>query len=307
MKKFFKIVKYMFFSVIYAWKNAKKETKHWLAAMSATGVLLLIILFLAVRLHSVSKELETVHAMSTALQEELQTIKEMTGQLAADKKNETQGGTENPKLTEQPGKEPTKAPTLTIEEDKYIVCIDAGHGDYDGGAVLQEGGQEVRIEKNDNLWLAKKFRDALKEYDIEVVMTREDDTFIGLTERPAIANAADADLLISLHRNSYAGNEPVQGVEIWLHNSRPAIATELATNLLAAIEEVGVTQNRGVKYGTIGAANENYAINSRSEMTSMIIEFGFISSVADNLNYDEHGEAYAKAMAEVVYEWFQAQ
>lgn len=303
MKKFFKIVKYMFFSVVQAWKNAKKETKHWLAAMSATGVLLLIILFLAVRLHSVSKELETVHAMSTALQEELQTIKEMTGQLTADKKNEMMESTENPKLTEQLGKEPTKA----IAEDKYIVCVDAGHGDYDGGAILQEDGREVRIEKNDNLWLAKKFRDALEEYDIEVVMTREDDTFIGLTERPAIANAADADLLISLHRNSYAGNEPVQGVEIWLHNSRPVIASELATNLLAAIEKVGVTQNRGVKYGTIGAANENYAINSRSEMTSMIIEFGFISNAADNQNYDKHGDAYAKAMARVVYEWLQEQ
>lgn len=307
MKKFFKIVKYIFFSVVQAWKNAKKETKHWLAAMSATGVLLLIILFLAVRLHSVSKELETAQAMSTALQEELQTIKETTGQLAADQKNGTQDGAGNSKLTELSGKEPTKVPIPTIAEDKYIVCVDAGHGDYDGGAVLEQDGREVRIEKNDNLWLAKKFRDALEEYDIEVVMTREDDTFIGLTERPAIANAADADLLISLHRNSYAGNEPVQGVEIWLHNSRPAIATELATNLLAAIENVGVTQNRGVKYGTIGAANENYAINSRSEMTSMIIEFGFISSAADNQNYDEHGDAYAKEMAKVVYEWLQAQ
>ena len=296
-------------SAVRTWNSAQKETKHWLAIVSAVGVLLLVaVIILSVRLHGVSEELETAQAMSASLQVELDYVKESVEQ------NVQLTEKEMPLMTVTPIPTNTSTPTIapTVAVDKHIVCIDAGHGDWDGGAVLEVEGLDKRVEKDDNLWMAQMFRDALGAYDVEVVMTRDEDIFLELSERTSIANAAEADVLISFHRNAYATGEQflvseVSGTEIWLHNSMPEGATELAERMLDAMMEVGGMKNRGVKYGTMGSSKENYAINRESNMTSMIVELGFVTSNADNAAYDEYGKAYAEAMAKVVYEWLEAQ
>ncbi len=285
------------------WDSLQKETKKVFGISVAVGFLLLsTIIILAVRLGSVTKELDSIQAMSTNLQEELTRVtSEMEDIMQREPDAEipmtTQEGLpiENPEVT------------VTPEPEKYVVCVDAGHGDWDGGAVKLENGVEVRIEKEDNLWMAKLFRDALEEYGIEVVMTRETDVYLGLSERAAIANAANADVLVSFHRNAYAGTDEVQGVEFWIHNSRPVGAEHLAQSMLDEIVEVGGLQSRGVKYGTITSPGDNYAINREANMTSMIIEMGFVSSASDNAAYDAYGKAYAQGMARAVYEWLEEQ
>lgn len=287
------------------WNSLHRETKKVFGISMVTGLALLVaVIVLAVRLGSVTKELDSVQAMSTNLQQELERV---TGEmeLALQKSPATEGL----QSTNAPTMAPTVTPmpTATPEPEKYVVCIDAGHGDWDGGAVKTVNGVDVRIEKDDNLRMAMLFRDALKEYDIEVVMTRETDVYLGLSERARIANAAGADVMISFHRNAYAGTDDVQGVEYWIHNSRPADAEDLAQRISAEVVKVGGMVNRGVKYGTIASSKENYAINREANMASMIIELGFISSETDNAALDEHGEAYAKGMARVVYEWLEEQ
>ena len=287
------------------WNSLHKETKRVFGISFAAGLVLLVtVIVLAVRLGSVTKELDSVQAMSTNLQQELTRV-------TAEMESALQKGPATEVL--QPTNAPTLAvtltpePTATPEPDKYVVCIDAGHGDRDGGAVKTVNGVDVRVEKDDNLRMAMLFRDALKEYDIEVVMTRETDVYLGLSERAQIANAAGADVLISFHRNAYAGTDEVRGVEFWIHNSKPQDAESLAERMLAEVVKVGGMVNRGVKYGTIASAKENYAINCEANMASMIIELGFISSESDNAALDEHGEEYAKGMAKAVYEWLEEQ
>lgn len=272
---------------------------------ASVGVALLVtVIVLSVRLGSVTKELKAIQAVSMDYQTEL-----------ADVRNELDEA-ELRLLSKEPEKvyvevyptvtpEPTPIPKTTPEPSKYLVCIDAGHGDWDGGACIEgENYQALRAEKDDNLWMAKLFRDALLEYeDVEVVMTRETDVFLELTERTDIANEAEADALISFHRNSYDGEADVNGVEFWIHSSRPKDAQSLANDLLSAIVKVGGMENRGVKYGSMSSFREDYAINRRASMTSMIVELGFITSEKDNLAYDTNGEAYAKEMAKATYEW----
>ncbi|MDF1560462.1 MAG: N-acetylmuramoyl-L-alanine amidase [Bacteroidales bacterium] len=84
------------------------------------------------------------------------------------------------------------------EEKEWVMVIDAGHGGRDPGAV----GSKAR-EKNINLAVALKTGNYIKQYlkDVKVIYTRDDDTFIGLDERAAIANRNKADLFISIHSN----------------------------------------------------------------------------------------------------------
>lgn len=283
----------------------KKNKRCIFYGSAAIGLALAVaVIILSVRLGRVTKELEAMQTMSADYQTEL-----------ADVKNELDEA-ELQLLSREPEKvyievyptvtpEPTPEPVATPEPEKYLICVDAGHGDWDGGACVEgERYQILRAEKDDNLRMAKLFRDALLEYeDIEVLMTRETDVFLELQERTDIANEAEADALISFHRNSYAGEGDVSGVEFWIHSSRPKDAQALAQSMLNAIVEVGGMENRGVKYGSISSVRENYAINRRASMTSMIVELGFISSEKDNAAYDANGEAYAREMAKAVHEW----
>ncbi len=293
-------------SVQRVWNSTQKETKHWLAMISAVGVLLLAaVIVLSLNLYGMAKRLETAEAMSVSLQEELELAR------AEGEKNVTEEEKKaDAVITDVQIPSVTAVPTQTIEEKKYIVCVDAGHGDWDGGAVLKVDGREERIEKDDNLWISTLFKEALEAYGVKVVMTRDDDVYLGLSERTDIANAAGADALISFHRNSYAVEGTLQlnevsGVEIWLHNSKPEEANKLAERMLNALSEVGGMKNRGIKYGTMGSDRDNYAINREANMTSMIVELGFITSDADNTAYDKNGQDYAEAMARAVYEWLE--
>lgn len=294
-------------------KAIQREPKRLLYLTSAIGVLLfVVVIILSIRLGGVKKELESVQAMSVSLQAELDFVKEEkeTGKNTEGKADGTRDEVTSFKdspVALAPETTPMPEPTVTPVAPSYVVCVDAGHGDWDGGASLRIDGEDRRIEKNDNLWMAKLFRDALESYGVEVVMTRETDVFLKLTERADIANHANADAFISFHRNSFDGEGEVNGVEFWLHNSKPEGARVLAEAMLAAIMEVGGMENRGVKYGSMSDVNENYEINRKANMTSMIVEFGFITSLADNAAYDTYGEAYAKKMAKAVYDWLEAQ
>ena len=276
----------------------------------ALGIgLVIAVIVLAVRLGGVSKELESVQAMSLGLQEELTAAKQ---ELSENKKllsaKDVQAQKVLPTSFVTPIPAATPVPTATPEVKKYIVCLDPGHGDWDGGAVFRdEGGRELRAEKDDNLRMSKWLREALETYGVEVVLTRETDVYLELKERTAIANSANADVLISFHRNSFDGNEDVRGAEVWIHSSQPQGAKELANSILDAIMEVGGMADRGVKYGSMTSTREDFEINRSAKMTSMIVELGFISSAADNEVYDANGKAYAEKMAKAVYEWLEAQ
>lgn len=286
-------------SMARAWEGAQKETRRWLTVLLTAGMLLLLaVVVLLVRLGKVSKQLESVQAMSASLQEELDSVKGGQAGPPSHKGEATPPAIATKTVTPVP----TKAPDLA--QEGYVICVDAGHGEGDGGAVVD--GAKRRLEKDDNLRMSKLFCEALEAYGIKVIMTRDEDVFLELSERVDIANKAKVDALISLHRNSYAGTEEVNGVEVWVHSSMPKGASELAASLLDAIMEVGGMENRGVKYGSMSNPREDYVINRDANMTSMIVEFGFITSDKDNAAYDEYGEAYVKEMAAAVYEWLKA-
>lgn len=81
-----------------------------------------------------------------------------------------------------------------------LVVIDAGHGGHDPGAVSAENNAR---EKDVTLSVARAIRDELiKSGRVRVALTRDDDRFLVLGERSAIARNIKADLFISIHADS---------------------------------------------------------------------------------------------------------
>lgn len=81
----------------------------------------------------------------------------------------------------------------------YIVAIDAGHGGKDPGAIGPNGTRE----KDVTLAIARKLKTTIdKEPNMRAVLIRDDDYFLPLAERRAIARRANADLFISVHADA---------------------------------------------------------------------------------------------------------
>lgn len=183
-----------------------------------------------------------------------------------------------------------------IQEEKgVIVCIDAGHGGKDNGADYGK-----RYEKDDNLKIAQAVADYLREKNVTVVMTREEDVFLSLEERCAMANAKEADYFVSLHRNTGDGN----GVETWVYSGATDETMVLAEKIQEKLGLVGIQRDRGVKKGTQSSESGNYYVNIHSDMPSCIVELGFMGNQTDNQLFDENMDGYAAAIGDAVLETY---
>jgi N-acetylmuramoyl-L-alanine amidase len=140
--------------------------------------------------------------------------------------------------TDQPGLLTTEVDlTLGLETDPIdVIVVDAGHGGEDLGAVGRRGTHEKDVVLSVALQLAKLIR---QDPDLEVILTRRDDTFVPLQERARIANDASADLFISLHANS-APRKAARGFETFFLSAAKtdeARATEQLENASLRFEE----------------------------------------------------------------------
>ncbi len=183
---------------------------------------------------------------------------------------------------------------LLKSANKVVVCVDAGHGGDDVGAILDK-----RYEKDDTLEVAKLVKKYLKKKNIKVVMTRDKDKAVSLEERCNIANRKKADLFVSIHRNSAkTGN----GIEVWCNSGKREEDTKLANTMIEKLQNTEIQKNRGVKYGTINGENSDYYVLKYTNMPSCLIELGFITNERDNELLDRYQSEYAKAIADGIVE-----
>jgi len=112
------------------------------------------------------------------------------------------------------------------------IVVDAGHGGHDTGARGPGGLLEKDLVLDVALKLGKLLESRL---GAEVVYTRDDDTFIPLETRTAIANKEQADLFISIHAN-YSDDSTARGVETYYLNftsSRDALEVAARENAVS--------------------------------------------------------------------------
>lgn len=101
------------------------------------------------------------------------------------------------------GNLPTRAPLASVPTPKgpgkMVIVLDPGHGGIDDGAIGPGGAKEKDLV----LQFALDVRDALKRNGgFDVLMTRDDDTFIALDERVEFARTNGAQLMVSIHADT---------------------------------------------------------------------------------------------------------
>lgn len=154
--------------------------------------------------------------------------------------------------------------TNQAASSKFRIVIDAGHGGKDPGATGSSGA----YEKEFNLSLAQRLYQLLKQDPMfDTRMTREDDQFIELEDRAAIANDWNADGLVSIHANTYE-DPSVSGTEaLYFHNHSKVLARTLQEQVATALD----IRDRGVK-------KEQLVILSKAQVPAVIVEMGYLTN-----------------------------
>lgn len=169
-----------------------------------------------------------------------------------------------------------------IEEvSKYVVCIDPGHGDWDYGAINENG----VAEKDITLSIALKLGELLQnDNSFKVIYTRSSDKIDwvktandSLKERIKISNISNANIFISIHCNYASNSKEIQGVETW-YNPKDTESLNLSNYLQQSLIDLNYTINRGVRSYIAG---EELAVLDLNENTSSLIELGFLSNSSD--------------------------
>jgi len=172
------------------------------------------------------------------------------------------------------------------------ICLDPGHGGKDPG---NRAGS--RAEKDYTLRLAFELRDQLRRAGFKVILTRSSDTFLELSDRPAIAGRRGADLFVSLHFNATeSGREDARGAEVYCLTPAGAPSTNargegsragstkgnrfdeknlrLAYEIQKALARSLGAEDRGVR-------RARWAVLREATMPAVLIEAGFMTHPAE--------------------------
>lgn len=181
-----------------------------------------------------------------------------------------------------------------------LVVIDPGHGGKDTGSQAIRDGVEILNEKDVNLDVALRLDKMLKAAGVRTYILRETDDTITLYERPALANAANGDLYVSIHNNSSV-NPSARGVEVY-YNAKinecdyGIYSKELANAVYEElVRSIGIP-GRGAK------SEPAYAVLNKTQMPAIIIEGAFLSNTEDLkvMMTDEFRQNYALAAAQAI-------
>lgn len=160
------------------------------------------------------------------------------------------------------------------------VTVDAGHGDFDGGAVAPDG----TPEKDINLAIAKPLGALLTLYGFDVTMTRIDDT--GLQERNDVSirekKVSDmnarlslferSDINVSIHQNSF-GDSRYSGTQLFYSENHP-LSKPLASHIREAVySHLQPHNTRELKTG-----NRDIYLLYKTEKPTVLVECGFLSN-----------------------------
>ena len=203
---------------------------------------------------------------------------------------------------------------LKSEKEKWefkTIVIDAGHGGKDPGAVGYRGTKEKDIALDVAKRLEKKLT---KNMDIKVVMTRDEDVFLRLSERTKIANENNGSLFISIHTNA-AEDRRASGFETFLIGlNKNEYAAKVAARENAVLELEGKSGQeltgedliqatiaqaafasssetfadmvqkeikKRVQSRDRGVKQAGFVVLARASMPNVLVELGFISNPAE--------------------------
>lgn len=178
------------------------------------------------------------------------------------------------------------------QTETYRIAIDPGHGGSDPGATGVSGA----YEKEFTLSLAQLVYDLLEADPMfEPILTRSDDQYVELNERAATANEREADVMVSIHANTYTDHTANGTETIYRKEDSVELAQTMQQQL---IEGLGL-RDRGVK-------QERMHVLSTAKMPAVLIEIGYLTNAAEEqiLMSSEGKKLAAKAIVNGLKEFF---
>ena len=167
---------------------------------------------------------------------------------------------------------PSKKIDLRSEKQKWefkTIVIDAGHGGKDPGAVGYRGTKEKDIALDVAKRLEKKLS---KNLNVKIVMTRDEDIFLRLSERTRIANENNGSLFISIHTNA-AEDRRASGFETFLIGpNKNEAAVRVAARENAVLELEGISGQKLTNEDLIKATIAQSAFASKSEQFASMVQ-----------------------------------
>lgn len=178
------------------------------------------------------------------------------------------------------------------------IVIDAGHGGIDGGTVGVSTGKD---ENYLNLQYALCLRDIMKNYNINIVMTRtnlnglygqfaENKKLDDMKKRKEIVERANADILISIHMNSFP-LKSCKGAQVFYRNENFA-----GEKLASSIQDVFLQTLPNARQTAL--VGDYYMLNE-FDIPSVIVECGYLSNEEEEKLLQE--ENYKKLVCSSIF------
>lgn len=181
-------------------------------------------------------------------------------------------------------------PAITGNVKGKTIVIDPGHGGKDPGAG--EVGYSSISEKHINLAIAKNLSSLLKQKGANVVMTRNNDTFIELESRSGIAERSRADLFVSVHCDSLPAKPSATGPTIYIAENASWTSKKAALSISSSLRRWGI-EPRGIR-------KAKYKVLVGHSRPAVLVECGYLTNwqEAKYLSSSWYQEKIAKAISE---------
>lgn len=177
-----------------------------------------------------------------------------------------------------------KHPDAAVRANKLLtIVVDPGHGGFDHGAVSAD---KRYTESQLNLELSKKIQSLAAEYNVKVIMTRQDDQLPGdansiqqgLKNRVDIANSANPTAFVSIHMGSSIGQTGnPSGFEAYVSGKGSANNKQnLASSILGEIETIYKTRTNARSVPDAGV----YVLD-KTACPAVLLECGYMTDGND--------------------------
>jgi N-acetylmuramoyl-L-alanine amidase len=161
-----------------------------------------------------------------------------------------------------------RTPILDCEKPlkSIAIAVDAGHGGNEVGAIGCCGDKE----KNINLAISKYLEAELDKRGAKVLMTREEDVDVSLSDRVKFAREKESEILLSIHANALPDNaDPIKnrGTSVYYYHNQ---AKSLAECILNSMTTQLGTQNDKVRQGSLALVRPTASVSVLIEVAYMI-------------------------------------
>lgn len=184
------------------------------------------------------------------------------------------------------------------------VVLDPGHGGSEQGAVAESGLTESEL----NLRVARRTALTLQDREISVALTRTADYRVPVLQRARLADALEADALVSIHHNTpKAAPSARPGTEVYVQGASDdsqRLGGVLYEEVTAALSRFDVDWVSRTDAGVLTVIDDNgadaFGLNRHPRTVTALVELGYLANPAEVALFEteEYLEAAATALAD---------